>query len=166
MAESSPQADESKEDAARTLFEPSQVMLYALAHGLSPHTVRTRLIDHVAGVPPEPQHEPNKEADPFRNMSASQIGGSSSSSGAMLGMGAPATPGAGRGIGGATGAISSFSSPMSMSAAAATSATAPVPIASRLLELNFELGAGTPILARVRRPRRRTRSQRQPGCSS
>lgn len=166
MTDSSPQVDESKEDAARTLFEPSQVMLYALAHGISPHTVRTRLIDHVAGVPPKPQREVDKNADPFRNMSASQAGGSSSSSTSTFGAGMGTASRTGRGTGGVTGAISSFSSPTLLFTDTETASTVPAPIINRLLELTVELGNGPPVVARVRRPRRRKRGQRQPGCSS
>lgn len=65
MSDRSPQVDESKDEAARALFNQSHVMLYALSHGLSPHTVRQRLLDHVAGVPPVPR--PKSPDDPYRN---------------------------------------------------------------------------------------------------
>lgn len=96
MSERNPQLDESRDEAARALFNPSHVMLYALSHSLSPHTVRTRLLDHIAGAPPVPR--PKSPVDPFRNSSmpsSSSSGMPASSSGHHGGAGSANTSGTG-----------------------------------------------------------------------
>lgn len=58
--------DDSKEDAARALFNPSHVTLFALAHGMSAPAVRRRLLAHIAGAPPPPRPTPpSPPADPY-----------------------------------------------------------------------------------------------------
>lgn len=82
MSELSPQDEESKEDAARALFNPSHVMLHALSHSLTPHTVRTRLLQHVAGVPPDPR--PKSPIDPYKSLNSQTSATNHSSSTATI----------------------------------------------------------------------------------
>lgn len=49
--------DESKEEAAKLLFEPSQLMLLSLQHSLPVSVIRRRLLAHIAGAP-APIHSP------------------------------------------------------------------------------------------------------------
>lgn len=56
--DSSFEVEESKDEAARALFDPSQVTLHALTSGLLPAAVRRRLVAHVAGAPPPEKDDP------------------------------------------------------------------------------------------------------------
>lgn len=121
MSERNPQLDESRDEAARALFNPSHVMLYALSHSISPHTVRTRLLDHIAGAPPVPR--PKSPVDPFRNSSMP-----SSSSSAM--------PASSSGHHGASGSVNTSSGPGGAGAGVGTTA------AAALQQVTAAMGAG------------------------
>lgn len=53
MSDSNLELEDSKEEAARALFDPSQVTLQALTHGISQASVRRRLLAFIAGAPPQ-----------------------------------------------------------------------------------------------------------------
>lgn len=176
MTDSNSETDESKLDAVRALLDPSQVMLHALAHGISPHAVRTRLIEHVAGVPPETRREPEPDTDIFVGMSSQEGRRYTSSGMQMFGIGASGSSGLSAlshgmmtpstaAVAAAAAAAAASASPVGSAApitlhmpsqnagAAAATTTTAAARQLRLLEGDHE----TPIVAHVRRPRRRGR---------
>lgn len=140
MSERNPQLDESRDEAARALFNPSHVMLYALSHSLSPHTVRTRLLDHIAGAPPVPR--PKSPVDPFRNSSMP-----SSSSSAM--------PASSSGHHGGSGSVNTSTGPGGAGAAVGTGVGTTA--AAALQQVTAAMGAGvattiTPVVPPMTAP--------------